>query len=74
MFTPQHCSWLNVIEGWFSALQNKVLQTGSFRNVEDLVGKVIAYVNYYNEILAKTINWTESSKKAIKKMIKESKK
>lgn len=74
VFTPKHCSWLNVIEGWFSGLQKRVLQTGSFRSVEDLVGKVIAYANYYNEILAKTINWTKSSKKAIKKMIKRVKK
>jgi len=69
VFTPKHCSWLNPIEGWFSGLQKRVLQFGSFTSTEQLAERVIAYADYYNDFLAKSINWTKSTKTDIQKML-----
>lgn len=69
VFTPKHCSWLNPIEGWFSGLQKRVLQFGSFTSTDQLAGRVIAYADYYNDFLAKSINWTKSTKTDIQKML-----
>jgi putative transposase len=73
VFTPKHCSWLNVVEGWFSGLHRRVLQTGSFTSLIELVDKVISYANYYNKHLAKGINWEKSTKKKIRQLIKRTK-
>ena len=63
VFTPKHCSWLNLIEVWFSQLSKRVLKTGNFKNIDDLADKVIHYLNYYNEHLAKAFKWSAKTKK-----------
>ena len=35
-YTPQHTSWLNQIEMWFSILVRRLLKRGNFTSVEDL--------------------------------------
>jgi hypothetical protein len=52
-YTPKHSSWLNQIEIWLSILVRKVLKRGSFTSVEDLQAKVFAFINYYNQTMAK---------------------
>lgn len=69
VFTPKHCSWLNPIEGWFSGLQKRVLRFASFSSTQQLADRVIAYVDYYNEHLAKAINWAKSTKTDIQKIV-----
>lgn len=71
VFTPKHCSWLNAIEGWFSGLQKRVIQLGNFLSKDHLAEKIITYVNYYNEKLAATINWSKVSKKEIDILIRK---
>jgi len=46
-FTPKHASWLNQIECWFSILGRRVLARGSFASLEDLEGKIDAYVAWH---------------------------
>ena len=58
VYTPKHCSWLNVVEGWFSGLQNRLLSLLSCRSTEELADKIIEYVTYYNEKWAAGINWS----------------
>ena len=57
VFTPKHCSWLNPIENWFAKLQRHVIKNGNFSSVKELQGKINAYVQFYNQCLAKPLNW-----------------
>jgi hypothetical protein len=58
VFTPRHCSWLNQIELWFSVLARKVLRRGSFTSLDDLRSKLLAFIEYFNDVLAKPYRWT----------------
>ena len=58
VYTPTHCSWLNQIELWFSALTRAVLRRGSFNSVEDLTQAIMAFIAHYNELKARPYKWT----------------
>ena len=60
-YTPNHSSWLNQIEIWLSILTRKLLRRGSFRSVEDLTTRVLAFIEYYNRS-AKPFTWTYQGK------------
>ena len=60
-YTPKHSSWLNQIEIWLSILVRKVLKRGSFRSIEDLEAKVLAFIDYYNQT-ANPFKWTYQGK------------
>ena len=61
-YTPKHSSWLNQIEIWLSILVRKLLRRGSFRSVEELEEKVLAFIDYYNRTMAKPFAWTYRGK------------
>ncbi len=61
-FTPKHASWLNQIELWLGILARKLLRRGSFPSVADLTAKVLAFIVYYNQTMAKPFNWTYHGK------------
>ena len=61
-YTPKHASWMNQVEIWFSILARKALKRGNFTSVQDLVAKVLAFVNYYNRTMAKPFRWTYQGK------------
>jgi DDE superfamily endonuclease len=61
-YTPKHSSWLNQIEIWLSILVRKLLKRGSFTSVEDLRAKVFAFIDYYNQTMAKPFKWTYQGK------------
>jgi transposase len=61
-YTPKHSSWLNQIEIWLSILVRKLLKRGSFISVEDLQTKVLAFIQYYNQTMAKPFKWTLQGK------------
>ncbi len=73
VYTPKHCSWLNVVEGWFSGLQNRVLQLLSCQSTEELADSITEYIEYYNEKWAKTINWMKVNKEDIEELIVKTK-
>ncbi len=58
VYTPKHSSWLNQIEIWFSILSRRLLKTGSFSSVEELEGRIRAFIDYFNRVLAKPFKWT----------------
>lgn len=58
VYTPRHTSWLNQIEIWFSILMRRVLRRGSFRSTEELRGRLLAFISYFNGTLAKPFKWT----------------
>ena len=45
-----------------SILARKVLKRGSFTSVADLREKVLAFIAYYNETMAKPFKWTYQGK------------
>jgi len=61
-YTPKHCSWLNQIEIWLGILVRKLLKRGSFRSVEDLQNKILSFIEYYNQTMAKPFRWTYEGK------------
>jgi hypothetical protein len=58
VYTPKHCSWLNQVEIWFSILVRKVLRRGSFTSTEDLRARLLAFIDYFNQTMAKPFKWT----------------
>jgi hypothetical protein len=61
-YTPKHASWMNQIEMWFSILVRKLLKRASFTSVEELAAKVLAFIAYFNETMAKPFKWTYGRK------------
>ncbi len=61
-YTPKHSSWLNQIEIWLSILVRKLLKRGSFISVEDLHARIFAFIDYYNQTMAKPFKWTYQGK------------
>ena len=61
-YTPNHASWMNQIEIWFSILVRKLLKRGNFTSIQDLIAKVLAFIEYYNRTMAKPFKWTYKGK------------
>jgi len=61
-YTPKHASWMNQIEIWFSILVRKLLKRGNFTSGEDLKAKVFAFIEYFNQTMAKPFKWTYQGK------------
>ena len=61
-YTPKHASWMNQVEIWFSILVRKVIRRGNFKSIEDLIAKVLAFIQYYNLTMAKPFKWTYKGK------------
>jgi transposase len=58
VYTPKHSSWLNQIEIVFGIIMRKVVRRGSFPSVEDLRTKLLAFIDYFNQVFAKPFTWT----------------
>lgn len=58
VYTPKHASWLNQIELWFSILVRRLLKRASFRSLNALRERLIAFIEYFNRTLAKPFKWT----------------
>ena len=58
VYTPKHCSWLNQIEIWFGTLRKKLTRYGSFNSLDDLQDRILRFIKYYNETMAKPYRWT----------------
>lgn len=61
-YTPKHASWMNQVEIWFSILARKLLKRGNFTSVENLIAKVLDFIEYYNRTMAKPFKWTYKGK------------
>src|SRR3954451_2872459 len=58
VYTPKHSSWLNQIEIVFGVIMRKVVRRGSFTSVDDLRTKLLAFIEYFNQVFAKPFKWT----------------
>lgn len=61
-YTPKHSSWLNQIEIWLSILTRKLLRRASFSSLDQLKAKVLTFIDYYNDTMAKPFKWTYQGK------------
>ena len=61
-YTPKHASWMNQIEVWFGMLVKKVIKRGNFKNKKDLNSKIMEFIDYFNETMAKPFKWTYQGK------------
>lgn len=61
-FTPKHCSWLNQIEMWFSILGRKLLRRADFVSKEQLKTRILEFIDYFNQTMAKPFKWTYQGK------------
>jgi hypothetical protein len=58
IYTPKHSSWLNQIEIWFSILVRRLLQRASFSSLQDMRQRILAFIAYFNQTMAKPYKWT----------------
>lgn len=58
VYTPKHCSWLNQVEIWFGILSRRLLKRGSFSSIVALNQRIHAFIEFFNETLAKPFRWT----------------
>ena len=57
-YTPKHSSWLNQIEIWFSILMRKLLKRASFCSTNDLKARLLDFIAYFNDTMAKPFKGT----------------
>ena len=53
---------MNQIEIWFGILMRKVIKRGNFLSKDDLQTKILAFMDYFNETMAKPFKWTYTGK------------
>jgi transposase len=68
-FTPTSASWLNAVEGFFSALTRRAIRRGSFASVQDLQNTIVAYIKRQNAH-PKPFTWTTPAKTIFAKLAK----
>jgi len=59
---PKYASWLDQVEIWFSILVRKLLKRANFISLQDLRAKVLAFIDYFNQTMAKPFKWTYQGK------------
>jgi hypothetical protein len=62
VYTPKHASWLNQVEIWFGVLTNKLLKRLSSKSTGELKDKIVSFVTYFNDTMAKAFKWTYKGK------------
>jgi transposase len=60
VYVPKHTSWLNQVEIWFGILVRKLLRRASFSSLEELQKRLLAFIDYFNQTMAKPIAWLYS--------------
>jgi transposase len=48
-FTPTSGSWLNLVEVWFGLIERQAIRRASFTSVRDLMIKIRAFINGWNQ-------------------------
>ncbi len=58
IYTPKHASWLNQVEIWFSILVRRLLTRLSVKSTIELKEKLLDFIAYSNQTMAKPFKWT----------------
>jgi transposase len=65
-FTPTSGSWLNLVEVWFGIIQRQAIGRGTFTSVSDLMPKIRAFINGWND-RATPFVWTKTPDQVLAK-------
>jgi transposase len=65
-FTPTSGSWLNLVEVWFGIIERQALHRGAFPSVRDLMIKIRAFINGWNDRCQPFV-WTKTAEKILTK-------
>jgi len=66
-FTPKSGSWINAVEGFFSALTRRRLKRGVFHSIVDLQAAINRYIHEHNEN-PKPFVWTKPAETILAKI------
>jgi len=66
-FTPTSASWLNAVEGFFSAITRRRIRRGAFHSVDDLQNAITRYIDAHNSDCRPFV-WTTSAKAIFEKL------
>jgi len=58
IYTPKHCSWLNQVDIWFGILSRRLLKRGNFKSLLELKQRILGFIDFFNNTLAKPFRWT----------------
>jgi transposase len=59
-FTPTSCSWLNLVECFFSIITRQAIRRGAFTSVADLTAAIQTYIDGWNDN-AEPFTWTKTA-------------
>jgi len=59
-FTPTGCSWLNLVECFFSIITRQAIRRGSFTSVKQLVATIGAFIDHWNDH-PRPFTWTKDA-------------
>jgi transposase len=48
-FVPTSCSWLNLVECFFSIITRQAIRRGSFTSVDELISAIGAFIDHWND-------------------------
>ena len=65
-FTPTSGSWLNLVEVWFGIIERQAIHRGTFPSVRDLMIKIRAFINGWNDRCQPFI-WTKTADQILAK-------
>jgi hypothetical protein len=66
-FTPTSASWLNAVEGFFSAITRRQIRRGAFHSVDHLQNAVKRSIDAHNSDCRPFV-WTTSAKAIFEKL------
>jgi transposase/transcriptional regulator with XRE-family HTH domain len=66
-FTPTSASWLNAVEGFFSAITRRRIRRGAFKSVAELEEAIRRYIQDHN-LKAKPFVWTKTASEIFGKL------
>jgi transposase len=69
-FTPTGCSWLNMVEVFFSIITRQAIRRGSYRSVKDLTAKIGEFIDGWNQRCQPFV-WTKSAGELLAKVRKK---
>ncbi len=66
-FTPTGCSWLNLVECFFSIITRQAIRRGTFTSVADLTAAIETYIDGWND-RSTPFTWTKTADELLTKI------
>jgi transposase len=66
-FVPTSCSWLNLVECFFSIITRQAIRRGSFASVSDLISAIGTFIDHWNEH-PRPFSWTKDADEILAKI------